>query len=217
MNGYVIKPLPHEVLEKCRNELAEIPFDEEFSTIVFQCLKLSRCPPEVKTCFLELVVERFEREIELLDSQTQPHDFQSIDEFLENLPSPRRDEIVSPFDLQNDEERVVKNKTRNEGLVLGFNSKDITGDEIIHEEMVIEGLRDQASSHVLIDPIADYLEFYFSPSLQPCFRLQMLLHITKLVSWVKGQAIILTMLTSGPAVHSFQQLRDWLYWLFHIA
>jgi len=217
MNGYVTKPLSHEVLEKYRNELAEIPIDEEFSTIVFQCLELSRCPPECKTCFLELIVERFKREVELLDSQTQSYDFQSIEDFLENLPSPRKDEIVSPFDPQNDEEWVVKNKTRIEGLVSGFNFKDITDDEIIHDEMVIEGLRDQAGSHVLIDPIADYLEFYFSSSFQPCFRLPMLLHITKLVSWVKCQAIILTMLTSGPAVHSFQQLRDWLYWLFHIA
>jgi len=217
MNGYVTKPLSHEVLEKCRNELAEIPFDEEFSTIVFQCLKLSRCPPESKIYFLELVVERFKREIELLDSQTQPYDFQSIEDFLENLPSPRKDEVLSPFDVQNDEEWVVKNKTRNEGLVSGLNFKDITGDEIIHDEMVIEGLRDQAGSHVFIDPIADYLEFYFSSSFQPCFRFQMLLHIIEWVSWVKGQAIILTMLTSGPAVHSFQQLRDWLYWLFHIA
>jgi hypothetical protein len=164
-------PLSHKIFEEFRNELAETPLDEEFLTILFQCLKLNRYPPESKIYVLELVVERFEREFELLDSQTQPYDFQSIDKFLENLPSPRRDEIVSPFDLQIDEEWVVMNKTQNEGLVLGFNSKDIAGDEIIHEEMVIEGLRDQASSHVLIDPIADYLEFYFSPSLQPCFRL----------------------------------------------
>ena len=208
MNGYVTKPLSHEVLKKYKNELAEIPFDEEFSTIVFRCLKLSICPPEYKTCFLELIVENFKREIELLDSQTQSYDFHSIEDFLENLPSPRKDEIVSPFDPQNDEEWVVKNKTRIEGLVLGFNFKDITDDEIIHDEMVTEGLSDQAGIHVLIDPIADYMEFYFSFSIQPCFHLQMLLHITELISWVKGQAIILIMLTSSQAIHSFQQLLD---------
>jgi len=180
-------PLSHKIFEKYRNELAETPLDEEFLTTVFQGLKLSRCPPESKIYYLEskiyyleLVVERFEREIELLDSQTQPHDFQSIDEFLENLPSPRRDEIVSPFDLQIDEEWVVENKTRTAGLASGFNFEDVTDNETVHDEMVREGWRNPAGSHVFIDHIADYMEFYFSS--QPCFSLQMLLYITELVS-----------------------------------
>jgi len=208
-------PLSHKIFEEFRNELAETPLDEEFLTILFQCLKLNRCPPESKIYVLELVVERFEREFELLDSQTQPYDFQSIDKFLENLPSPRRDEIVSSFDLQIDEECVVENKTRTVGLASEFNFEDVTDNETVHDEMVIEGLRNPAGSHVLIDHIADYMEFYFSS--QPCFSLQMLLHITELVSWVKGPATILIMLTSSQEVHSFQQLLDWLHWLFHIA
>jgi len=210
-------PLSHKIFEKYRNELAETPLDEEFLTILFQGLKLNRGPPEGKIYYLELVVERFEKEIELLDSQSQPYDFQSIDEFLENLPSPRRDEIVSPFDLQIDEEWVVKNKTRTVGLASGFNFEDVTDNETVRDEMVIEGWRNPAVSHVFIDHIADYIEFYFSCSIQPCFSLQMLLHITKLVSWVKGPATILIMLVSSQEVHSFQQLLDWLYWFFHIA
>jgi hypothetical protein len=60
-----------EVLKGFMDNLAEFPIDEIFSTTLFHCLKSRKFSPKGKICFLELVVERFEEDIELLDSQIQ--------------------------------------------------------------------------------------------------------------------------------------------------
>jgi len=49
--------------------------------------------------FLDLVVEKYENEIELLHSQIQSYDIRDPMEFLHNLPSPNHEEIVLPSDL----------------------------------------------------------------------------------------------------------------------
>ena len=48
-----------------RDKFADFQIGEDFSTFVFHCLKLSNFSLESKVCFLELVAERFEKDIEL--------------------------------------------------------------------------------------------------------------------------------------------------------
>lgn len=76
MTGYVEHALFGEILLTLRNELLKFQIDHSFSTSVFHCLKSSRLTPEGKTCFLGLVAERLENEIELLDVKIESYDFQ---------------------------------------------------------------------------------------------------------------------------------------------
>ena len=68
-----------------------------------------------------MVVEKFENDIELLDSQIQSYNFLDLKEFLENLPSPKQEEIVLPVDLQIDDDYVFKYKA--EVVDAGFNER----------------------------------------------------------------------------------------------
>jgi hypothetical protein len=127
---------------------------------MFHCLKLRKFSPKGKICFLELVVERFEKDIELLDSHIQSYNFQNPKQFLENLPSPNQEEIVLPFDLHIDEKCVFKYKTETVELESRFNFEDTVDDEIIHDQLVIEGLKDIVINHAFIYPITNYMEVF---------------------------------------------------------
>jgi len=70
---------------------------------VFHHLKLSKYPFESKFSFLGLVAKIFEKDIELLALQIQFYSFQDPKNFLENIPSPKQDEILLPSDLQIDQ------------------------------------------------------------------------------------------------------------------
>ena len=69
MIGYVANPLSSEMLFTLRDEIAKFQIDQSFLTSFFLSLKSSRLTPENKYCFLGLVVERLENNIELLDVQ----------------------------------------------------------------------------------------------------------------------------------------------------
>jgi serine/threonine protein kinase len=107
-----------------------------------------------KISFLEVVVEKFENYIELLDSQIQSYNFRDLKELLENLPSPKQEEILLPIDWQIDDDCVFQYKA--EVVDAGFNFEDGT------DLLVIEDLGTNIMHHALIDPIVDYMEVYFS-------------------------------------------------------
>ena len=75
MIGYVENPLSSEMLFTLRDEIAKFQIDESFLTSFFLRLKSNRLTPENKYCFLGLVVERLENNIELLDVQIKSHEF----------------------------------------------------------------------------------------------------------------------------------------------
>jgi hypothetical protein len=73
----------------------------------------------------------------------------------------------------------------------------------------------QEIGRVFPDPIADYMEYFFSIKDQSCFQ-QCTLHFAVLTLWTKGQVVLLIVLTSSQAIHLFLQLLDWLHWHFCI-
>jgi hypothetical protein len=79
---------------------------------------------------------------------------------LENIPSPKQEEIVLPVDLQIDGDYVFKYKA--EVVDAWFDFADET------DLLVIEDLGTNIMHHVLIDPIADYMEVYVRSSLRTC-------------------------------------------------
>lgn len=66
---------------------------------MFHCLKTRKNSLEGKICFLALISRRFKKGIKLFDFQIHSYSFQDPKQFLENIPSPKQEEIVLPFDL----------------------------------------------------------------------------------------------------------------------
>ena len=95
--------------------------------------------------------------------------------------------------------------------------------------------KNQGTCHFYLDPIATYMENFFTVEPQSisditfvlkycqglcykdqsCFQ-QWSLHFAVLNLWEKGQAALFTVLTISQAVHWSQQLLDWLHWHFCI-
>jgi hypothetical protein len=95
--------------------------------------------------------------------------------------------------------------------------------------------KNQGTCHFYLDPIATYMENFFTVEpqsisgstfvlqdcrglygkYQSCFQ-QWPLHFAVLSLWAKGQAALFTVLTSSQAVHWSQKLLDWLHWHFCI-
>ena len=73
-----------------RDEIAKFQIDQSFLTLLFLSLKSSRLTPENRYCFLGLVVEKLENEIEWLDVQIKSLEFQDPKQFLESLPPPKK-------------------------------------------------------------------------------------------------------------------------------
>ena len=63
MVGYVANPALCEAVKEIRDQLVDFEINEEFSSVLFQCLKSPKFPLEAKTGVCELVVERVEKEI----------------------------------------------------------------------------------------------------------------------------------------------------------
>jgi hypothetical protein len=95
--------------------------------------------------------------------------------------------------------------------------------------------KNQGTCHFYLDPIATYMENFFTVEpqsisgstfvlqdcrglygkYQSCFQ-QWPLHFAVLSLWAKGQAALFTVLTSSQTVLWSQQLLDWLHWHYCI-
>ena len=64
--------------------------------------------PELKKVFLEVLVERYEAEIEILNTQEWSYHFRDPRAFLESLPPPKKEEIPLPFEVQEENYRAFK-------------------------------------------------------------------------------------------------------------
>ena len=99
MVGYVANPALCEAIKEVRNQLADFKINEEFFSVLLQCLKSPKFPLETKTSFCELVFERIEKEIQHLNDQIQSYDFRDPKKFLETLPPSKQETIELPVDI----------------------------------------------------------------------------------------------------------------------
>ena len=99
MVGYVADPALCEALKEVRDQLVDIEIDEVFFIVVLQCLRSPKFPFEAKTGFFELVVEKFEKEIQYLNDQIQSYEFRDPKNFLETLPPSKQETIELPMDV----------------------------------------------------------------------------------------------------------------------
>ena len=97
MVGYVADPALCKVLKEVRDQLVDIEIDEVFFIAVLQFLRSMKFPPKAKTGFFELVVEKFEKEIQYLNDQIQSYEFQDPKKFLETLPPSKKETIELPW------------------------------------------------------------------------------------------------------------------------
>jgi hypothetical protein len=204
MTGYVENPISCEAIEEFRGKLAEFHIDEDFLTTVFRILESSKFSPKSKICFLELVIEKFENDIELLDSQIQSYNFLDLKEFLENLPSPKQEEIVLPIDLQTHDEYVFKYKAEVVDAWSGLEDET--------DLLIIEYLGTNIMHHALIDPIADYMEAFVSLSFQTCF-----LYNDQICHQLPVHISALIFIKHDEETQSWDQLLGWLHWHFFIT
>jgi hypothetical protein len=105
-----------EVIKDFRDELADYQIDEILLTTLFHCWRSKTFSHESIICVLELLAEKLERDIELLNTQIQSYSFQSPKQFYEKLTSPKPKDILSSFDFLIDEYVVCKHKSEIEQL-----------------------------------------------------------------------------------------------------
>ena len=134
MVGYVARPPLCEVVKEVRDQLVGFEIDEAFFIVMLQCLKSPKFPPEAKTGFCELLVERFEEEIQYLNDQIQSYEFRDPKKFLETLLPSKQEIIELPVDVCIDNVQL---------------------------EVCIAELGQQTESG-FYDPIATYMEMFFS-------------------------------------------------------
>ena len=66
---------------------------DDLPKVVLHISRTQNRNPEALKFFLELVVERYENEIEMLNSQEKSYQFRDPRAFLESLPPPKQEEI----------------------------------------------------------------------------------------------------------------------------
>jgi SMC interacting uncharacterized protein involved in chromosome segregation len=71
MTRYVDNPIYCEAVKDFRDKIADFQFDEVSLAVVIQRCKSKNAPHKGKMCVLELVAEKLERDIELLNTQIQ--------------------------------------------------------------------------------------------------------------------------------------------------
>ena len=109
--------------------------------------------PVLKKIFLELVVERYEAEIELLNSQEKSYQFRDSRAFLESLPPPKREEIPLPFEVQEENDPVLKSHIEN-----AVEDAEIKAAQDKDKLIVMAGLKEESVHHMFIDPMVEYME-----------------------------------------------------------
>lgn len=98
---------------------------------------------------------------ELLPSLTQSYNFQDPKHFLENIPSPKQEDIVFPSNLQIDQKFAFEHKTKTKYLESRFNLENTT-DEIFFAQSFNLGLQGNVINHAFTNPITNYMEVLFS-------------------------------------------------------
>ena len=100
-----------------------------------------------------MLVERYESEIEILNSQEQSYQFEDQRAYLESLPSPKKEEIPMPFEVQEEDDQVFKSHTED-----AVEDAEIKASRDEDNLPVMGGLKEESVHHVFIDLVAEYME-----------------------------------------------------------
>ena len=211
MTRYVEDPFYCKDVKDFRDTLADFPSEEVSLTNAFHCQKSKNVPHEIKIHVLELFAERLEKDIDLLNTQIQSYSFQHPKQFYENLTSSKPKDIVLSFDFLIKEYFVCKHKSEIEQLQSWSNIEDMDV-KLIHFRMLNEYMENQQIDHIFIDPVANYMELFFSITVQSCFFCkdpsyhQLPVHIS-----------VLIFIKHDDEAQSWDQLLGWLHWHFFIT
>lgn len=198
-----------KALDIFRESLSKFELDEEFFKLM-----LLKTAGGSHNLFLDLIVERYEKEIEFLQSQIHSYHFRDPEAFLQNLPSPSHEEIVIPSDLQIEDNYVYVFKAKTKDLVAGLITKEAT----VSSDQ--EGPEEAIPHDVFIDPIADYMELLLNSSSLAHFLHEDQIHqqrpfyATILIMGAPDRIVLPSSLTTSESVHLFLPLLKWLHWLF---
>ena len=128
-------------------------------------LRSSEYRPVLRKIFLELVVERYEVEIELFNSQEISYEFRDPRAFLESLPPPKREEIPLLFEIQEEEDPILKIHFED-----ALENAEIEAAQDVDSLPVMAGQKQDSVHQVFVDPMAEYMEaliFLNAPTLIP--------------------------------------------------
>ena len=111
----------------------------------------------LKKIFLELVVERYEVEVEFLNSQEKSYQFRDPKAFLESIPPPKKEEIPLPLEIQEEGDWTFKSHIED-----AVEDAIIKAAQDVENLPIMEGLTEESVHHMFIDPMAQYMEAWIS-------------------------------------------------------
>lgn len=199
----------HEALNGFRKDLSEFQLNEDFLRSV-----LSKTKGSQHTLFLDLVIERYEKEIELLQSQILLYDFRDPEFFFQNIPSLSYEEVRLQCDLHIGQDPVVNPETKE--VATGFVVKDTV---VLADQ---GGLEKEFLHNVPIDRVADYLELVLNSKYLTYYlskhqiHEQRCMYAHKFVIEIHDLRILLALWTISQSLQFLLQFLKWLHWLFHI-
>ena len=134
---------------ECRDVMSRGLAELKVEDLPRAILLSSSFKPVLKKIFIELVVERYEAEIEFLNSQEKSYQFRDPRAFLESLPPHKREEISLPFEVQEENDPVLKSHIEN-----AVEDAEIKVAQEKDSLPVMEGLKEKNLHHVFINPMA---------------------------------------------------------------
>ena len=164
--------------------------NESFSLSLSSYLKSFDCKSEDKMKFFDEIAKDIEKEIEGLEGQIQAYNFHDHDYYSQKFPvTERKETMLVPLSFMIEELNTV------------------VEDQFAQLESFKEGQAD----HVFWDPIADYMEEFYSPVFQLTYEDQ------RHFQWqLSSHYYIGAELRDRQRSQMSDKANNWLHWKFHI-
>ena len=153
--------------------------------------------------------KNIEKDIEVLEDQIQSYSLHGQYESFQKFFMPKyKENVVLPFSFEIEEECLI--------LENQFDSKQLksyVAKESIYElSKTAECLDDYQTNYVFYDPIANYMEEFYSPDFQLYFHFEDQLH---LMFW-SFQYHVYFWFKHSQEIQVSDQINEWLHWNFHV-
>ena len=207
----VADSLSVEGFKQWNNDHSREETNESFSLSLSSYLKSFNCKSEDKMKFFDEFAKDIEKEIEGLEGQIQAYNFHDHDYYSQKFfMTERKETMLVPLSFTFEELNTV------------------VEDQFAQLESIVEG----QANHVFWDPIADYMEEFYSPVFQLTYEDQRQFQWQRSLHYHIGSEIRCSQryfqwqLSShyhiGPELQDSQrnqmsdEANDWLHWKFHI-